>query len=321
MHLGRRATVMACLVLLTAGAALARDPGERPLVIAHRGASQHLPEHTLEAYRLAIRMGADFIEPDLFLTADGVLVARHDRSLVATTDILARLPGRPVEVDRLTFAEIRQLSALSRGGPAYAPRDAAPPGLRVPALAEILDELRALHAATGRIVGIYPEVKTIGAGLNAANRATADALLAELAAPRHGGLFDGSRGNVFLQSFDAEVVAHLAGATDLPVIQLASTCPEAEQAAAIARHADGIGLRADRASGPCLARLRAAGLLVHVWTLSDADPGLHATMFAAGVDGVFTNAPDTAVAARAAMEPQGAPRAWTALGPARRRAP
>lgn len=313
MPIARRAALLAGLGLAAMPrAAPARALGERPLVIAHRGASQHLPEHTMEAYRLAIRMGADFIEPDLFLTADGVLVARHDRSLVATTDILARLPGRPVEVDRLAFAEIRELSALSRGGPAYAPREAGPPGLRIPAFAEILDELRALHAATGRIVGVYPEVKTIGAGLNAANRAIADALLAELADPRHGGLFDGSRGNVFLQSFDAEVVAHLAAATDLPVIRLSSACPDPAQLAAIARHAAGIGLRADQASAPCLARLREAGLLVHVWTLSDADPGLHAAMFAAGVDGVFTNAPATAVAARAAMEAPGAPRTWTA---------
>jgi glycerophosphoryl diester phosphodiesterase len=74
---------MALFVALTFNAA-AQSASERPLVIAHRGASQYLPEHTMEAYRLAIRQGADFIEPDLLLTADGIAVARHDRALGVT---------------------------------------------------------------------------------------------------------------------------------------------------------------------------------------------------------------------------------------------
>jgi glycerophosphoryl diester phosphodiesterase len=310
----RRATPIVIGLL----AALALAPGcasgiarEPPLVIAHRGASQYLPEHTMEAYRLAISQGADFIEPDLLLTADGVPVARHDRSLAQTTDIAAH-PGLPVELDRLRFAELRQLRAVSRGGPAYSPPGAAPPGLRVPAFAEILDELRLLHATTGRIVGVYPEVKTIGDGLNPYNRALADAMLAELAHPRHGGLFDGSRGNVFLQSFDAEVVAYLARASALPVIQLAMRCPDRSEIAAIVARADGVGIPAATAGVECLQRLRAGGLIVHVWTLSNADPGLHATMYARGVDGVFSNAPDTAVAQRAQTLPGAAPRTWVA---------
>lgn len=75
-----------CATVLGPSAALALPLVDRPFVIAHRCASGDLPEHTLEAYRLAVEMGADFIEPDLFLTADGQVVARHDRNLNATTN-------------------------------------------------------------------------------------------------------------------------------------------------------------------------------------------------------------------------------------------
>lgn len=310
--LQRLPTLILGLLAALTGSATAQTAPDRPLVIAHRGASQYLPEHTMEAYRLAIRQGADFIEPDLLLTADGVPVARHDRSLAATTDIASH-PSLPVDIDRLTFAQVRSLQAISRGGPAYAPPGAGPAGLQVPSFAEILDELRALHASTGRIVGVYPEVKTIGQGLNAYNRALADAMLAELAHPRHGGLFNGDRGNVFLQSFDAEVVAYLARSSSLPVVQLSSQCPSDADIPAIAARADGVGTQAARADEACLRRLQAAGLFVHVYTLSNADPGLHATMFARGVNGVFTNAPDTAIAQREQALPGAPPRAWAAL--------
>lgn len=312
-HLSR--LTLALLVALT-GTAVAQSAIERPLVIAHRGASQYLPEHTLEAYRLAIRQGTDFIEPDLLLTADGIAVARHDRALVMTTNIAAH-PTLPSNIDQITFAQLRGLQATSRGGAAYAPPGVGPAGLQVPSFAEVLDELRALHASTGRIVGVYPEVKTIGPGLNSYNRALADAMLAELAHPRHGGLFDGRHGNVILQSFDAEVVAYLAYESLLPVVQLSPQCPSEADIPAIAVRADGVGMQAARADVDCLHRLRAAGLFVHVYTLSNANPDLHATMFRNGVNGVFTNAPDTAIAQREQALPGAPPREWVA--PVRRR--
>jgi glycerophosphoryl diester phosphodiesterase len=99
--------------------------GERPLVIAHRGASGYLPEHTLEAYKLAIEMGADFIEPDLVSTKDGVLIARHEPMLSGTTDVAdrpdfaSRKTTRKVDgvevtdwfAGDFTLAEIKQLRA------------------------------------------------------------------------------------------------------------------------------------------------------------------------------------------------------------------
>src|SRR5262249_27857563 len=79
------------LLMLTASAAAAPSG---PLVIAHRGASGHRPEHTIEAYGLAIEMGADFIEPDLVSTKDGVLIARHENEISSTTDVADRFPER-----------------------------------------------------------------------------------------------------------------------------------------------------------------------------------------------------------------------------------
>jgi len=79
------------LLALTAPAAL---PPDLPLIIGHRGASGHRPEHTLESYRLAVELGADFIEPDLVSTKDGVLIARHENEIGGTTDVSERFPDR-----------------------------------------------------------------------------------------------------------------------------------------------------------------------------------------------------------------------------------
>ena len=100
----------------------------KPLVIAHRGASGYRPEHTLAAYELAIEMGADFIEPDLVITRDGVLIARHENDLSGTTDVIDRpefrslrktkwIDGREVTgwfAEDFTLAEIKTLRARER---------------------------------------------------------------------------------------------------------------------------------------------------------------------------------------------------------------
>jgi glycerophosphoryl diester phosphodiesterase len=144
--------------------------GERPLVVAHRGASGYLPEHTLEAYKLAIEMGADFIEPDLVSTKDGVLIARHEPMLSGTTDVAdrpefaSRKTARKVDgVDTLdwfasdfTLAEIKQLRAKQ----AMTDRDQSKNGkLQIPTLQEVIDLARAEAGARGRVVGIAPETK------------------------------------------------------------------------------------------------------------------------------------------------------------------
>ncbi|WP_114376552.1 glycerophosphodiester phosphodiesterase family protein [Elioraea thermophila] len=294
---------------------------DRPLVIAHRGASQYLPEHTMEAYRLAVAMGADFIEPDLFITQDGVLVARHDRSLNATTNIVSVAATNPAlfakgtgsgasrqyNIDNLTYDDILLVSARSRGTTGYAvPPNAYYTGSEsfvVPRFTDVLDYLFDLWRETGRVVGVYPEVKTIS-GQAAYNRSIADAMLAALADPRYEGLFDGSRNNVFLQSFDLSIIQHLAERTSLPLVFLTGICPTAAQLAQIAEVAQGIGVSVANVNEACVDRVHQAGLLIHVYTLSNANPGLHETVYALGVDGIFSNAPDTAKRFRDALYPE-----------------
>src|SRR5262245_5098441 len=161
------------MALVGLSAALAQQPtlaGERPLVIAHRGASGYLPEHTLEAYALAIELGADFIEPDLVATKDGVLIARHEPMLSATTDVADRPEfasrKRTRQVDGVatsdwfacdfTLEEIHQLRAKQAMGE----RDQAMNGrFQIPTLQQVIDLAKAKSAAAGRPIGVYPETK------------------------------------------------------------------------------------------------------------------------------------------------------------------
>jgi glycerophosphoryl diester phosphodiesterase len=144
--------------------------GERTIVVAHRGASGYLPEHTLEAYKMAIDMGADFIEPDLVVTKDGVLIARHEPMLSGTTNVAdlpqfaSRKTTRKVDgVDTtdwfagdFTLAEIKQLRAKQ----AMSDRDQSKNGqYQVPTLQEVIDLAKKEAGARGRTVGIAPETK------------------------------------------------------------------------------------------------------------------------------------------------------------------
>jgi glycerophosphoryl diester phosphodiesterase len=335
-------------VAVSASESVAGPMVERPIIIAHRGASGYLPEHTVEAYRLGIRQGADFIEPDLFMTRDGRLVALHDDTLNATTNIEALAAERPDWFARgrdvggqrryyvfdFDLAELRELEAKSRGTPGYAtPGNGFYTGsetFRVPTFAEVLDVSYSHFLETGRVVGVYPEVKFTSAlpGLAGLDYLTsmADLVLVELADPRWGGFFDGSRGTVFIQSFIPDVLRYLRPLTDLPLIALTftlpngqgfppvPTCPTTVEAAqAIAAFANGIGVNAPAASQACIDAAHAAGLLVHVYTLTDNadDYRLYLTR---GVDGIFSNHPDIGVAVRDALFPVPEPASVALLG-------
>lgn len=155
-----------------ASAAHQRPDRQGLIVIAHRGASGYRPEHTLEAYRLAIRQGADFIEPDLVATSDGVLIARHENEISGTTDVASRpefagrkttksIDGVPVTgwfTEDFTLAEIKTLRARERI-PAIRPRNVRFDGLfQVPTFAEVV-ALAKRESRNGRIIGVYPETK------------------------------------------------------------------------------------------------------------------------------------------------------------------
>lgn len=305
-----------------------KQPPPRPLVIAHRGASGYRPEHTLAAYELAIEMGADFIEPDLVITRDGVLIARHENDISGTTDVIDRpefrdrrrtkwIDGREVTgwfAEDFTLAEIKTLRARER----LELRDHGFDGrFEIPTFQEILD------LARRRNVGVYPETK-----LPSYFRSIGLPLEEPMVEALHAA---GLRA-VFLQSFETGNLKLLKTMTDLPRIQLLDVegqpwdlalagdgrtyreLAAPEGLAEIAAYADGIGpnKRLIVPAGPD-GRLRPptslvedahrAGLLVHPWTFR-SDPVFLAPDYegdavreieqfvALGVDGLFTDFPD-----------------------------
>lgn len=214
---------------------------EDVLVIAHRGASGLRPEHTLAAYRLAAEQGADYIEPDLVLTRDGVLVARHENEIGGTTDVadhpeFARrrrsqlIDGEEVSgwfTEDFTLAELRSLRARERLPELRRASSAHDGQFPIATFAEVLDlaeaidrERDAAARAAGRPVpprlGVYPETKHpthfLALGLD-----FQPPLLAELG--RRGRL--GANGRIFVQSFEVGNLQRLrAAATQLPLVQL-----------------------------------------------------------------------------------------------------
>ena len=173
----RLAAAIACGIILSTAcggsddqAALPTLDGAAPLVVAHRGASGYLPEETYEAYVKAIDLGADFVEPDLVSTQDGVLIARHDPNLAYSTNVasLAQFAARQrtVSVDGevqtgwfasdFTLAEIKTLGGISTD----AERPQQYNGLyKIVTFQELVDLVKAKSASTGRIIGVYPETK------------------------------------------------------------------------------------------------------------------------------------------------------------------
>lgn len=201
--------------------------GAAPLVIGHRGASGELPEHTLAAYERAIARGADFIEPDLVLTKDGVMIARHEPMLDDTTDVATKFDASRKTtklVDGVsttayfasdfTLAEIKTLRAKqSRAG-----RSTAYDGLyEIPTLAEVIALAQTEGAKVGRSVGIYPEIKhsTFHKGLFGAN-VFEDKLVATLH-PIYGNT---ATAPVFIQSFEVSNLQYLNTKTDIRLVQL-----------------------------------------------------------------------------------------------------
>jgi glycerophosphoryl diester phosphodiesterase len=352
--------------------------GKPPLVIGHRGASGYLPEHTLEAYKLAIEQGADFIEPDLVMTKDGYLIARHEPMLGGTTNV-GDLPEfasrkRTMKVDGIdttdwfaadfTITEIRQLRARQ----AAAERDQSHNGkFLIPTLQEVIALARAESARTGRTIGIYPETKhsawhaavglplepSLVGSLNAVGWTTKDA-------------------PVIIQSFEVANLKALRRLTNVRLVQLVDAddvdkdggivlaapydkpydfvitgdkrtfkdLVTRQGLAEIKTYADGVGpwkpyimagrqeigadgkpkdLNADgkideqdRIMLPPTSLVQdahAAGLFVHTWTFRNEPRRVASTFkgdpvaemkayFALGIDGLFSDFPDTAVKAR-----------------------
>jgi glycerophosphoryl diester phosphodiesterase len=349
-----------------------------PIVIAHRGASGYLPEHTLEAYALAIELGADYVEPDIVATKDGVLIARHEPNLINTTDVKTRAEfasrKRVMKVDGVdeegffasdfTLAEIKTLRAIQP----VAVRDQSFNGkFQIPTLDEILTLVRRKSAEQRREIGVYPETKhpTYHQDLKLPLE---DRLLEVLS--RHG--YNRKGAPVFIQSFEVSNLKYLRSRTQLKLVQLIdgdSVAPDGTVTLAapydkpydfavkgdprnykdlltpaglaeIASYADGIGpwkpyligtkclkLEVDKcadANGDgavderdrtlstptsVVADAKKAGLLVHPFTQRNEQSRLASdykgnpaneflTFYELGVDGFFSDFPDTARVAR-----------------------
>jgi glycerophosphoryl diester phosphodiesterase len=337
------------------------DRAEAPLVIGHRGASGYRPEHTLAAYRLAIRMGADYIEPDLVSTKDGVLVARHENEISGTTDVADHpefadrhttktIDGREVSgwfTEDFTLAELKTLRAEERLPQVRPGNTRYDQMFAVPTLDEVLELVRNESRRRGEVIGVYPETKhptyfdSIGLSLEEPLTATLK---------RHH--LNRPNAAVFVQSFETGNLRELDEVLRVPVVQLVhdSGAPydlrqqgdsttyadlvTPEGLKEVATYADAIGANknlviprteSDEAGEPTtlVADAHAVGLDVHVWTMRDenmfmardfwrgTDPTAkgdaiaeYQAFFDAGVDGVFSDHPDTAVAAREAWSEQ-----------------
>lgn len=364
--------------LLSAGDGRDRE-AERtsPLVLGHRGATGYLPEHTLASYAMAIEQGADFIEPDLVSTRDGVLIARHEVDITGTTDVAAhpefaaRRPTKTIDgitstgwfADDFTLAEIRTLRAVQRLG--FRPQQYN--GVfGIPTFAEVIELAQAARRVKGRVVGVYPETKhptyhqSVGLPLE---RKVVSVL------QRYG--WNHRSAPVFIQSFEVANLKFLNRLTAVRLVQLIDAndvrldgsidsdgygpydfvaagdrrtyadLVTPAGLAEIAAYADGVGPwkryiiggratdanrdgQADdvngdgavddadrRATAPTslISDAHAAGLFVHAYTWRNearyllADYGddpvqEYVHFYCLGVDGVFSDNPDTAVTAR-----------------------
>jgi glycerophosphoryl diester phosphodiesterase len=370
LHPRRLVAAATCVILLAAGGLASTSAGERgghdgnshdakPLVIGHRGASGYRPEHTLAAYALAARMGADYVEPDVVSTKDGVLVARHENEISGTTDV----ESHPEFVDRrttktidgtevtgwftedFTLAELKTLRAEERL-PDVRQRNTIYNGrYEVPTLQEVIDLTRKLSKELHRRIGIYPETKhpTYFASIDLP-------LERPLVATLRRNHLDGRKAKVFVQSFETANLKALDRRLDVPLVQLfgapatrpfdfvesgdARTYADLATDAGleeIADYADGVGPSKDYivprdATGASLPptdfveRAHAAGLVVHPYTFRNEnqflplelrlgpDPNAYGNAIAEyeqflglGVDGLFSDNPDTAVEARSGL--------------------
>lgn len=334
--------------------------GKQPLVLGHRGACGYLPEHTLESYRRAIELGADFVEPDLVSTKDGFLVARHEPILDDTTDVKSRpefaskkstktLDGIKTTAffaSDFTLAEIKRLRAIQP----RASRNQAFNGLyQIPTLQEIIEMVQGENSRRARTVGIYPETKhpTFHSALGLPLE---DALITIL--DRAG--WNNQYAPVFIQSFETANLKYLRTKTKCKIVQLIDADdvgPDGKltfaapydkpynhvivgdprgfgdmvskvNLADIATYANGIGpwkpfIASFAGAGTTpittslIADAHAAGLFVHAYTFrNDSLPAQYQgkpeaeynQFFLYGVDGIFTDFPDTAFAAREALQ-------------------
>jgi glycerophosphoryl diester phosphodiesterase len=308
--------------------------GLLPQVIGHRGAPGYRPEHTLASYRLAIALGAEAVEPDLVMTADGVAVLRHETEISDTTDVARRaefadrhtvkqVDGREVTgwfCEDFTLTELKTLRAVERM-PERRPRNTRWDGrFEIATFDELLMLLAEESRRWEREIGLHVELKS-SAYLASIGLPPEDVVLESL---RDHGL-DRRDSGVLLQSFETTNLRRLRDRTDLPLVQLveASGAPadlvaigdpttyddlcSHDGLRAVARYADVLGVARTRLlARPALVEdAHLAGMQVLAWTVRDDDPGGREladaevrVLLDAGVDGLFSDHPDSTLLVR-----------------------
>lgn len=327
---------------------------KRPIVIAHRGASGYRPEHTLEAYDLGIEQGADFVEPDLVITKDGVLICRHENEISGTTNVAEvqkfadRKTTKVIDgqstsgwfTEDFTLAELKELRCRERLPQLRKANVAFNDQFQIPTLQEVIELVRKRSKQLGRTIGIYPETKhpsyfrSIGLSLET-----------RLVQKLNAFGWVNEQAPVFIQSFETQNLRQLKSLTQVRLVQLIDSEHgpfDSELAAqrtgspkllysemigevglkAIRSYAHGIGVakslivprdqqRHRLPATDLIAQAHKHGLVVHAWTFRNeamflpvdqtGDPTSELKQFFdLGIDGVFADFPDTAIAARSA---------------------
>ncbi len=278
---------------------------KRKHVIAHRGASFYLPEHTLEAYALAYGQGADWIEPDLVLTRDGVPICLHDLWLETTTDVAAKFPNRArpdghfYAID-FSLEEIKRLRAFGRAKPE---ERASLPSFEVPTLEEMIRLVQHLHRQLNRSVGIVPEMKSPSFHRRE-GKPIEEPVLKVLDSMGYRGRDD----LALVQCFEEDALVRLrALGCELPLVFLSSNPLSTGDLDRIAKFANGVGpnrrLIEDSegrpVNNPNLVReCHRRGLAVYPWTFKAEEAVMRRFFHRYGVDGLFTDNPDLGVRAR-----------------------
>lgn len=289
------------LIVLAAACGSTSESVDRSnaVVIAHRGASGHAPEHTLEAYSIGHEMGADFIEPDLVMCRDGYLVCSHDLTVRRESNVAFLYPDLvndegAVRIRDLFLAELRKVNFTD---------DAGEGSYRYASFTEFLDLMVLLGQRTGRKIGIIPELKAAAWHRSEGLPMEAE-LITRLAQAGYGALSD----PVIIQCFEKDSLRRLRVEHQCPfpqVLCLSKSSTE-EDLAWAAEFCDGIAPpRAaieDVETGAVSAlvdKAHALGLAVFPYTFNDEEEAMRRYLYEYGVEGVFTNYPDKGVAARA----------------------
>ncbi len=310
-----------------------KAPKKNPLVIGHRGASGHRPEHTLEAYQLAIEMGADFIEPDLVSTKDGVLIARHENEISETTDVAEKFPTKKATkiidgesitgwfTEDLTLQEIKTLKAKER----LSFRNQKYNGqFQIPTFEEILNLAKTESEKRKRSIGVYPETKH--PSYFQSLKLPLDQKLVQVLRSAN---LDRQKNPIFIQSFEPTILQTLKTQTTDPLILLIGDLTEVpydlKQTAnkmtyqqllseksmnELKNYISGIGFhKSHLLNSDLVERAHQQNLLVHVYTFRSDKTYLdskyqgrpeleYLEFFKLGVDGVFSDFPDDAIKAR-----------------------